>query len=280
MPIGLPIEIYQDIFDVIAEDTGYLYVQKMRDLCACCLVCTSFVPLCQRHIFAQATIGDTTSQGSIGLPSNLQERPDLSIYLKHLVYLNGQDATKSTAPCMSALMNLPQLHRLDLLWCEDTSPAFGRDVSELEPFGPGQFFNHYISSGTLTTLSLDQIWFLPIYDVLSAANLTHLQIRNCGVIVEPDHLPASTNLRLLDIDHVDGLSLSNFVGIHTWLETLCIRWMLKGVTDSLTLPKVFPGLRKLRVHNYVHNNLTEKTMFLNRILETTGDLECLAVEGT
>ncbi|KAF9044225.1 hypothetical protein BJ165DRAFT_1594849 [Panaeolus papilionaceus] len=255
MPSNLPIEIYQVIIDFIAQDTEWYYIsaQTMRDLCACCLVCTSFVPLCQRHIFAQATIGKMTSQGYVGLHSALRERPGLSAYMKRLVYLNRQDATKSTAPCMSALMNLPQLHRLDL-WCRDTSPIFGRDISE--PFGPGQFFKHCISSGTLTTLSFYRVQFLPIYDVLSAVNLTYLQIRGCGFKVEPNLLPHSTSLRHLDIDGP-----------------------LEGITNSPTLPQMFPDLRKLRVRDTVYDHPTEATRTLNRILETTGDLECLAVEA-
>ncbi|KAF9044235.1 hypothetical protein BJ165DRAFT_1405082 [Panaeolus papilionaceus] len=259
---NLPIEIYQLIIDTIHEGTNCSASEKLRDLRACSLVCRSFVALCQRHLFAEAQVGPGFNGGldRDRLALSLQSNASLANFVKRMVYSSPSNAVQpGNAPFLSLLLHLPQVQYLHI-YCEDESPDFGRVLGQ--PYGASHFFKQYISSGSLTSLSIDGVKLVPL------------------IASEPGLPPASSSLRLLDLQHVDGVSLSCFpTGMH--LNTLCIAQSFEGFLGTLSFSTVFPILKNLRIHAVVitDSSPSEDTIVRNRILESVTQLECLVIEA-
>ncbi|KAF9044238.1 hypothetical protein BJ165DRAFT_1611938 [Panaeolus papilionaceus] len=282
--ITFPIEIFQLIIDAINEDTKCSASERLRDLRACSLVCWSFVALCQRHIFAKAQVGPGSNGGleRNRLAVSLQSNASLANFVKRMVFSlpvfsSPRDLQPENAPFLSLLLHLPRVQHLQIS-SADLSPDFGRVIGQ--PYGASHFFKQYISSGSLTSLSIQGVKFVPLHDILSAVNLTKLKLRLCGLASESGLPPVSSSLRLVDFLHVDGVSLSCFpAGMN--LDTLCLLRSFKGFVRNLSFSTVFPTLKKLRIHACVNTRTgpNEDTIVSNYILKSVTQLECLVIEA-
>ncbi|KAF9044220.1 hypothetical protein BJ165DRAFT_1479879 [Panaeolus papilionaceus] len=208
--LRLPLDIFMLIFENFVENPAYGFAQRQRDLCACSLVCRAFVPICQRLIFAEVPIGHSRNRNIYRarnrLSMALQQNSKFTTYIRRLFYLSSGYQAES-APSLSLLLHLPRVHQLDISSGADYYQVPFGSTSQ-KPFGLEHFFREYISSGLLTTLSIDGVRNLPIHDVLSPTNLASLRLVRCSLISNPARSPKVLKLRHLDLEHVTGFSLS------------------------------------------------------------------------
>ncbi|KAF9044230.1 hypothetical protein BJ165DRAFT_1611933 [Panaeolus papilionaceus] len=286
MTSHLPIELIELIIDKLIEAPKSDVAHVQRDLRACSLVCRSFVTLCQRHIFAQVQVGPSIDGGLTRnrLAMALQGNASLACFIKRVVYFRSGDAKpeniNAPSPHLSVLLHLPQVQRLEIV-CADLSFNFDRVISE--PYGASHFFEEYISSSSLTSLSIQGANFIPLHIILSQPNLRRLRLVACGISTTgtSSPAPAPKALQLLDLDNISSFWLACF-RTRMRLNTLSLRHSFRGFFGSPSLKAVLPSLKKLRINTVVFNAEAgpyEETIIQNDILESATRLEGLVVEA-
>ncbi|KAF9054293.1 hypothetical protein BJ165DRAFT_700136 [Panaeolus papilionaceus] len=208
-----PIEIFQLIIDNLVSANDYHIAAERENLKSCSLVCRTWVPLCQRHIFALVYIGFNYSPDNVPSGQNLitalNESPSLSTHIKTLVY-SFRDISherKYTDPSFSVFLQLRRVRRLQI-YSHNQRSSF--DEASEHGFGFRPLLTHYLSTGRLTMLQLFGILNLPIHDILATSSLKSLRLFNCSLQSVGEYTPFESSLKFLRVVGVQGLSWSSF----------------------------------------------------------------------
>ncbi|KAF9033612.1 hypothetical protein BJ165DRAFT_755274 [Panaeolus papilionaceus] len=205
-----------------------------EDLQNLCLVCKAFLRISRRyffhHICAFIERRSRPDQPILKLSDILSERPDFGQFIQtlnlyfanatHTTKRNGQALNSYREECIAPLFQLPLVNSLGL------NGEYSRPYQEC-PSGPNvltyrRFLDHYISQGTLTTLSLYGIPGVPFSIILNPPLLRTLFLRFCQLDAwDPD---ASTTLPSSPLENlaIESLSLYGIIpfALFSWLPCL------------------------------------------------------------
>ncbi|PPQ65184.1 hypothetical protein CVT24_011061 [Panaeolus cyanescens] len=312
-----------EIFDlVIANVAGASSPDDNSDetgnLLACCLVCKSFVRLCRQYLFFKVCIR-LSARDISGPPKRLvqlmEKDRSISRFIRELCYSFKEIGKAEETPSpMEALLDLPRLRSLTL---EEDRDIHNPEYFSYKMVTPTLFacrlLDNYLSAGTLVSLSVRGIAELPVLDILSSPNLTHLDVESCHfdeddcLALLRNHAVHVFNLRTLkgrpfpyvllallfaccpqletiDLDWVDwdDLDFKPVVltqSLSTIITQCYIRWDVFCTAAKEQNAYAFPGVKRLEVRQVPFHTTTEVRSGLNILFEHLPGLEHLYLSG-
>ncbi|PPQ68695.1 hypothetical protein CVT24_007580 [Panaeolus cyanescens] len=172
-----------EIFDLIIRNLEDVSVRtypfpctspSLSTLCACSLVCRSFVSLCRPGLFRDVEVGPTASESRWKLAQLLIEKPELSRYIRRLSYHRTTPSIPPVDADIAGLLPILQLPNVNTLIVHTDQSNPQTRIRYYDDHGFRKFFDHHLSSGKITSLYLHGLLGAPAFQILTSPNLKTL----------------------------------------------------------------------------------------------------------
>ena len=174
----LPLEVVEQIIDLVAAKTEFLYYkyEDFPSLKACALVCHSFLALCRKHIFTYVALNrrhpDSPTSTSDDLNHLLSNSPHLAVYIRDLDYnFSEKEFDAKRLPWLSSMFK--KLVKLQVLNISYLRPVIGSKLDWMSSSNR-KVLLPLLHLPTLTSISLCRIRNFALADLAGCVNLKHL----------------------------------------------------------------------------------------------------------
>ncbi|PPQ99629.1 hypothetical protein CVT24_005207 [Panaeolus cyanescens] len=222
---SLPVEILIFIFNEVKGSTHDAYDKNLQ---ACRQVCKRFDEIILSMFFRRGVdLGYRCQSPPCGninrdtILKALNRHPCLVNHIRHIFFrspdsndINAVRRSNSLNPSLcgtieawqdnSPLLHLPNVDTMTVETFSSCNLNQAINYTGPEPISTGlrAFLQHYLRAGTLTTLSISNVYDMPILDVLSSSSLLNISFLDCTFLDfagGPAQSPMADNLSILSI---------------------------------------------------------------------------------